>query len=46
MRQGALHSTEADIGADLDSVGRHLWAENKAPSTITTYTEVVRQFTT
>lgn len=38
------HSTDlSEIGANLASFGRHLRAENKAPSTITTYAKAVEQ---
>lgn len=36
-------SAPPDIGANLASFGRHLRAENKAPSTITTYSKAVDQ---
>jgi site-specific recombinase XerD len=36
-------STESDIGANLASFARHLRAENKAPSTITTYAKAIVQ---
>lgn len=47
MRQASIQAADSsappDIGANLASFGRHLRAENKAPSTITTYAKAVEQ---
>ena len=41
--QAANSSAAPDISANLASFARHLRAENKAPSTITTYSKAVDQ---
>ena len=44
MLNATANDTQADVSINLESFGRHLRAENRSPSTITTYSKAVVQF--